>query len=205
MPTHSGRNPRRFPARVVGQRHLPTELSLPISKPLLVCYDGTNMNVQQIGNCRPADVGRYRESCGGQNVRRRRQRIEVFNGASTTSGRVQFTIGETTASTSASTSQLLRLATLGTSTAVPLTIAQGAGVNATNAPLTISVLGGTGGANAGATSPDSKAADQRSPAARDRTPERPPARSRRWRGHQLSWWHRRGGGGGVYHRRREVM
>lgn len=77
----------------------------------------------------------------------------VFNSASTTSARVAFTIGETTASTSASTAQLFRVATSNTSTAIPMTVVQGTGVAATNTVLALSVTGGVGGANAGATSP----------------------------------------------------
>ena len=77
----------------------------------------------------------------------------VFNSASTTSARVAFTIGETTASTAASTAKLVLIQTLNTSTAVPLTITQGTGVNATDNVLALSVAGGAGGANAGATSP----------------------------------------------------
>lgn len=76
----------------------------------------------------------------------------VFNSASSTSGRVAFTIGETTASTAASTAKLFLVQTSNTSTAVPFTVTQGTGVNATDNVLALSVTGGVGGANAGATS-----------------------------------------------------
>jgi hypothetical protein len=80
----------------------------------------------------------------------------IFNCA-LTSGTTCLTTGETTAATTAGAVED-QITTLATSTAIPLQITQGAGVNATNAPLAVNVAGGTGGANAGVTSPGWKGA-----------------------------------------------
>jgi hypothetical protein len=80
----------------------------------------------------------------------------IFNCA-LTSGTTCLTTGETTAATTAGAVED-QITTLNTSTAIPLQITQGAGVNATNAPTALNVVGGTGGANAGATSPGWKGA-----------------------------------------------
>ena len=72
-----------------------------------------------------------------------------------TSGTTCVTFGETTAATTAGAVEL-QVTTINTSTAIPLQITQGAGVNATNAPLALNVAGGTGGTNAGATNPGFK-------------------------------------------------
>jgi hypothetical protein len=61
-----------------------------------------------------------------------------------TSGTTCLTTGETTAATTAGAVEY-QITTLNTSTAIPLQVTQGAGVNATNTPLALNVAGGTGG------------------------------------------------------------